>query len=61
MCWLPVVWIQIRLKGIVATCLSSGKPLPDEFHRLFRVWFLLGWPAFTALVAVYFLMVTKPS
>ncbi len=61
MCWLPVVWIQIRLKRIVAVCLSSGKPLPDEFHRLFRVWFLLGWPAFTALIAVFFLMVTKPS
>jgi uncharacterized membrane protein len=61
MCWLPVVWIQIRLKRIVAACLSSGKPLPDEFHRLFRVWFLLGWPAFTALVAVFFLMVAKPS
>jgi uncharacterized membrane protein len=36
-CWLPVVWIQIRLKRIVAACMSSGKPLPDEFHRLFRV------------------------
>jgi uncharacterized membrane protein len=59
-CWLPVVWIQIRLKWIVAACLSSGKPLPDEYHRLFRVWFLLGWPAFTALVAVFFLMVAKP-
>jgi uncharacterized membrane protein len=35
--------------------------LPDEFHRLFRVWFLLGWPAFAALVAVFFLMVAKPS
>jgi uncharacterized membrane protein len=60
-CWLPVVRIQIRLKRIVKACLSSGKPLPDEFHRLFRVWFLLGWPAFTAFVAVFFLMVAKPS
>jgi uncharacterized membrane protein len=61
LCWLPVVGIQIRLKRIIAACLSSGKPLPNEFHRLFRVWFLLGWPAFTALVAVFFLMVAKPS
>lgn len=61
LCWLPVVAIQIRLRQIVAACLSAGKPLPDEYHRLFRVWFVLGWPAFTALVAVFFLMVAKPS
>ena len=61
MCWLPVVGIQIRLKRIVAACLSSGQPLPAEYHRLFRVWFLLGWPAFTALIAVFFLMLAKPS
>jgi uncharacterized membrane protein len=60
-CWLPVVTIQIRLKRIVAACLSAGKPLPDEYHRLFRTWFILGWPAFVALVAVFFLMVAKPS
>jgi uncharacterized membrane protein len=59
-CWLPVVGIQIRLRQIVAACLSSGKPLPDEYHRLFRAWFLLGWPAFTGLVAVFLLMVAKP-
>ena len=61
LCWLPVVAIQIRLKQIVAACLPAGKPLPDEYHRLFRVWFVLGWPAFLALAAVFFLMVVKPS
>jgi hypothetical protein len=45
-CWLPVVWIQIRLKQIVAACLASGDPLPARYHRLFRIRFLLGWPAF---------------
>jgi uncharacterized membrane protein len=60
-CWLPVVWIQIRLKRIVAACLASDLPPPPQFHRLFRIWFLLGWPAFAALVAIFFLMVTKPS
>ena len=59
LCWLPVVWVQIRLKQIVATCLSSGHSLPARYHRLFRVWFLLGWPAFLGLMAVFFLMVVK--
>ncbi len=60
LCWLPVVWIQIKLKRIVAACLSSGVPLPEHYYRLFRIWFLLGWPAFTGLVAVFLLMVVKP-
>lgn len=61
LCWLPVVWIQIRLKRIVADCIVSGRPLPPEYQRLFRVWFLLGWPAFLGLIAVFFLMVLKPA
>ena len=59
-CWLPVVWIQIRLKQIAAVSLAAGAPLPREYHCLFRLWFALGWPAFLGLVAVFFLMVTKP-
>jgi len=61
LCWLPVVWIQIRLKQIVAACLSSHAPLPAEYHRLYRLWFILGWPAFVGLIAVFFLMVVKPT
>jgi uncharacterized membrane protein len=59
LCWLPVVWIQIRLKQLVAGSLSSQDPLPPAYHRLFRLWFILGWPAFIALLAVFFLMVLK--
>ena len=61
LCWLPVVWIQLSLKQILAACLSSGNSLPAQYHRLFRVWLLLGWPAFVGLVAVFFLMVLKPA
>jgi uncharacterized membrane protein len=61
LCWLPVVWIQIRLKQIVAGCLPSQGPLPAEYHRLFRLWFFLGWPAFLGLAAMFFLMVLKPA
>jgi uncharacterized membrane protein len=60
-CWLPVVGIQIRLRQIVAACLASGDPLPARYYRLSRIWFILGWPAFVGLVAVFFLMVLKPS
>ena len=61
LCWLPVVWIQIQLKQMVRAALDSGTSLPDRYHRLFRIWFILGWPAFLGLVAIFFLMVVKPS
>lgn len=61
LCWLPVVWIQIKLKRILKNSLDRKKPLPSQYHRLFRLWFLLGWPAFIGLVVVFFLMVLKPA
>jgi uncharacterized membrane protein len=60
-CWLPVVWIQIRLKQIVTSCVATDAPLPREYDRLFRLWFILGWPAFLGLIAIFFLMVTRPG
>ena len=38
---------------------STGA-LPERFHRLFRWWFALGIPAFTAVILVVYLMVAKP-
>jgi uncharacterized membrane protein len=35
--------------------------LPPSYHRLFRLWFALGWPAFGAVVAIYALMLAKPE
>ncbi len=60
LCWLPVVWIQIQLKNIVAKAVESREPLPENYHKLFKIWFILGWPAFAGLVFVFYLMVVKP-
>lgn len=60
-CWVPVVFIQIRLKRIVQQAFDTQTELPTAYHQLFKMWFLLGWPAFGALVAIFYLMVTKPS
>ncbi|MCC3862121.1 DUF2269 family protein [Pseudemcibacter aquimaris] len=59
-CWSPVVWIQIELKKMIAIAIKDKTELPQRYDRLFRIWFLLGWPAFIGLVAVFFLMVFKP-
>lgn len=58
-CWLPVVWIQVRLHRLAIAAPATVK-LPAEFARLFRVWFLLGIPAFGCVVVLVFMMVAKP-
>jgi uncharacterized membrane protein len=60
LCWLPVVWIQIQLKNMLEVAAQNGSDLPPRYHRLFKIWFILGWPAFIGLVIVFFLMVFKP-
>lgn len=60
LCWMPVVWIQIQLKNMLATAAETGETLPERYYRFFKIWFVLGWPAFIGLVVVFFLMVFKP-
>lgn len=60
-CWIPVVWIQIRATELARRAASADMPLPPEFRRLMRVWFALGWPAFVSLLVVFGLMVMKPE
>jgi len=60
LCWLPVVWIQIQLKKMIAVSIENKTELPERYHTLFKTWFLLGWPAFIGLVIVFYLMVAKP-
>jgi uncharacterized membrane protein len=61
LCWLPVVWIQIRLRDLAAQAARGGTPLPGEYHRLFRIWFALGWPAFLSVLAIFAVMIWKPQ
>ena len=55
-CWAPVVRLQIRIRD-----LTSDGTVPGEALRAYRIWFALGWPAFAALIAVFWLMVAKPG
>ena len=59
-CWLPVVWLQIRMRELARVADNEQKPLPQQYWRYARLWFWLGVPAFTALLAVFGLMVLKP-
>jgi uncharacterized membrane protein len=59
-CWLPVVWIQIKLRDLAAAAHDARRPLPAQYRRLFRIWFALGWPAFAGVIAIFAPMIAKP-
>jgi uncharacterized membrane protein len=59
-CWLPVVAIQIKMRDLAAAARDAGAPLPAQYHRLFRTWFILGWPAFAGMIGIFILMIVKP-
>jgi uncharacterized membrane protein len=59
--WLPVVWMQIRMRDLAARAAESGAALPPLYGRYLRAWVALGVVAFLALVVVFWLMVAKPA
>jgi uncharacterized membrane protein len=61
MCWLPVLVLQIRMRDLAVAAASAKQPLPPAYHRLRRAWFWLGWPAFLALMGIFWLMLAKPG
>lgn len=59
LCWIPVVWLQIKMQQMSAQAVSQQTELPEQYWRYARIWFWLGVPAFIAMVAVVWLMVVK--
>lgn len=60
-CWLPVVWMQLRIRDIATDAVARSTPLPQRYYTLMRAWFILGWPAFLGVLAIFWLMVVKPA
>lgn len=59
--WLPVVYIQIRLRDLARQSDTAQLPLPKKYHDLYSVWFAFGFPAFISVLGIFWLMLTKPS
>jgi uncharacterized membrane protein len=60
-CWAPVVGLQIKAQRLAQAAADSGKMLNSEYDRAMRLWFALGWPAFIALLGVFWLMIARPA
>lgn len=61
MCWLPVVWLQIRMARMAQKAAQQGNDLPSRYWSYGRWWTALGMLAFPAMLAVFALMVFKPN
>jgi uncharacterized membrane protein len=59
--WLPVVWMQWRMRNLAREAVRLRQGLPKAYFRLFRIWFLFGFPAFAAVLGILWLMVAKPD
>jgi uncharacterized membrane protein len=60
-CWLPVVWLQMRMRDLAIDAASKGSQMPAVYQRFYRWWFALGWPAFIGVLVIFYLMVAKPG
>lgn len=60
-CLVPVVWLHMRARDVVAAAAENGEALPDRYYWYMRWWFQLGWPAFVALLVVFYLMAARPQ
>ena len=59
-CWLPVVWLQYKMRNLSADASANNQALPQQYWRYVRIWFWLGVPAFAAMLSIVFLMLFKP-
>jgi len=59
--WLPVVWLQSRMRDIAQEAAAAQHELPPAYHRLYRIWFLFGIPGFGSVMAILWLMIARPG
>jgi len=60
-CWLPVVCLQMRMSRMATAAAQNNTPLPAQYWQYARYWEWLGYPAFLAMLMIYWLMVFKPN
>jgi len=59
--WVPVVFMQKKMRDLAFAAAKAGEPLPEEYFRLYRRWFAFGFPAFFAVLAIFWLMIARPA
>jgi uncharacterized membrane protein len=57
--WVPVVFMQRRMRDLARDAAASSAALPAEYFTLYRRWFWCGFPAFAAVLAIVWLMLSR--
>ncbi|MDX2082381.1 MAG: DUF2269 domain-containing protein [Rickettsiales bacterium] len=60
-CWLPVVWMQIKMRDMAKISVTKNIALPKLYWKMNRWWIVLGSLAFPAIIIVFYLMIFKPD
>ncbi len=58
--WLAAFRIEIRIRDLARQAALDAVPLPDRYHRLFRLYSMIVWPALAGMVLLFLLMVWQP-
>jgi uncharacterized membrane protein len=59
--WLPVVWMQHKMRDLARAAVANNEPLPLKYYQLYRLWFACGFPAFLSVLAIIWLMLARPA
>ena len=59
--WVPVIFMQIRMRDLARAAAVDQTPLPDDYFKLYRRWFAFGFPGFGSVAAILWLMIAKPA
>lgn len=59
-CWLPVLWLQVKMRDLAIIAAANNTPLSSDYYRYRKIWLALGVPAFIAVMLIFWLMVFKP-
>jgi predicted integral membrane protein DUF2269 len=54
-----VVWMQMRMRDLAVPAVETNSPLSDAYSRLFWWWFAFGFPAFGAVLLIFWLMIAR--
>ena len=60
-CWVPVVWLQMQCRDLAIQASKDNTSLPEKYYRYYRIWWVLGIPAFIALIGVFYVMANRPT
>lgn len=61
LCWLPVLWLQVRLRDLAIAAAAEGTEVPLRYAGYLGYWVALGVPALISFLVIFYLMVARPS